>query len=140
MLKNCHKCHLDKDVSEFNKNVTKPDGLQLLCRECQKIKASQHYVKNKAKYLAKAAKSNAKRRQILINIRSEKSCVRCGEDDYTCLDFHHIDPKEKDFSIGDAAMYHSMSDIKKEIEKCVVLCANCHRKLHAGRFSLKDFT
>ena len=45
------------------------------------------------------------------------------------LDFHHIDPKQKEFNIGDFKKKSKIS-ILKEIEKCVPLCSNCHREFH----------
>lgn len=48
------------------------------------------------------------------------------------FDFHHLDPKKKDFSITNAFNNKTFEDIKKEVEKCILLCANCHRIEHAG--------
>jgi len=61
-------------------------------------------------------------------------CYKCGEKEPICLDAHHVDPSQKRFSISQ--IFHS-SDVKKfkdELDKCVPICANCHRKLHAGLF------
>lgn len=65
-------------------------------------------------------------------IKSDLSCLYCKEEAIECLDFHHRDPKEKDVTIA-AAVKNGWGKerILKEIEKCDVLCANCHRKLHA---------
>lgn len=48
------------------------------------------------------------------------------------FDFHHLDPKKKDFSITDALNNKSIEEIKLEVSKCILLCANCHRVEHAG--------
>lgn len=53
----------------------------------------------------------------------------CGEDHPACLDFHHTDPSRKSFSISRGSIY-SLESVKEEIKKCVIMCANCHRKLH----------
>jgi len=59
------------------------------------------------------------------------ACVRCGEAHPACLDFHHTDPNEKEFQIGQGMLSErAKSSIVREIAKCDVLCANCHRKLH----------
>lgn len=58
-------------------------------------------------------------------------CVLCGYD--ACpeaLDFHHLDPAEKDFDI--AARLTSWEALETEIRKCVLLCSRCHRETHAG--------
>lgn len=67
-------------------------------------------------------------------IFSKKKCLICGES--VCLDFHHKDPNEKDFTIG-KHRNKSKENLIKEIEKCV--CANCHRKIHAGIINLEDY-
>lgn len=59
-------------------------------------------------------------------------CADCGEDFGPCLDLHHSDPSTKEFEISDAIQTarYTWERIKKEIDKCVVVCANCHRKRH----------
>ena len=48
------------------------------------------------------------------------------------LEFHHMDPTKKDFSISVDGMTRAWSKVKDELEKCVLVCANCHREIHAG--------
>ena len=58
-------------------------------------------------------------------------CIRCGENHSATLDFHHKDTKTKEFGINSRVHSgYSIDLIKKELAKCEVLCANCHRKLH----------
>ena len=60
------------------------------------------------------------------------ACTLCGYD--TCqaaLDFHHTDPAEKDFTIS--AKMTSWAAIERELKKCVLVCARCHREIHDGR-------
>lgn len=60
-------------------------------------------------------------------------CQCCGYDRYIgALEFHHVDPEQKDFGIASKGYTHSWEKVKKEIEKCVLVCANCHREIHAG--------
>lgn len=74
---------------------------------------------------------NRKRRQVtsewLREYKQTLICERCSESHPACLDFHHIDPKQKQDVIK---LRRSISSLKKEIQKCIVLCANCHRKEH----------
>jgi len=59
-------------------------------------------------------------------------CERCGYDHcIDALEFHHIDPTQKDFSISSKGYTRSWSKVKEELDKCMILCANCHRELHA---------
>jgi hypothetical protein len=60
-------------------------------------------------------------------------CQECGY--HRCIDvleFHHLDPKQKDFGIANKGYTRSWEKIKKELDKCVMVCANCHREIHAG--------
>ncbi len=58
-------------------------------------------------------------------------CEVCGEARTVCLDFHHRDPDSKKFSLSDAETY-SIVRIDAEIKKCILVCANCHRVIHAN--------
>ena len=68
-----------------------------------------------------------KNRKLLWMYLLEHPCENCGEDNPACLDLDHIDPALKVASISDVTMSWSWERIMKEIEKCRVLCANCHR-------------
>ena len=60
-------------------------------------------------------------------------CYICGYDKcVAALEFHHIDPKTKSFSISGNGFTHSWDKIKQELDKCVLLCANCHREVENG--------
>lgn len=63
-------------------------------------------------------------------------CQLCGENHPNCLEFHHLDPNEKDFNIGTMIKRLPFEEVKKELDKCAVLCSNCHRKVHAGALVL----
>jgi formate-dependent nitrite reductase cytochrome c552 subunit len=47
------------------------------------------------------------------------------------LEFHHLEPSEKDFGIGSKGHTRSFEKIKLELDKCNLLCANCHREEHS---------
>jgi hypothetical protein len=60
-----------------------------------------------------------------------KECARCGIKDSRVLDFHHLDPEQKELGLGSVASRRpSKQRILDEIAKCELLCANCHRILH----------
>lgn len=62
-------------------------------------------------------------------------CVNCGYDKYNgSLDFHHLDPKEKDIRIIGNAL--SKEKLIKELDKCVLLCKNCHAEVHGNVLKL----
>jgi sRNA-binding protein len=102
------------------------------------------YTKNKEKYLAahkqwrikNPTKDNEytknirfKFREWVDEIKSSNGCSVCGERRALCLDWHHVDPKTKLFCIGHGRS-KSRESVKAEMEKCILLCANCHRVLH----------
>jgi len=67
----------------------------------------------------------------LHNYKKTLKCTKCGENHPATLDFHHRDPKDKIGSIAHSScLGWGMKKLLKEIAKCDVLCANCHRKLH----------
>jgi transcription elongation factor Elf1 len=91
-----------------------------ICKDCLKTYGRERYLKFKKLY--DEYKGNFK-------------CVLCNESDIRCLDFHHLDPTKKEFNIGRKVF--SLSKLKEEASKCVVLCSNCHRKYHAAEAMLK---
>jgi len=69
--------------------------------------------------------------QWLKNLKATLKCNRCPENHPACLTFHHSDPKDKDMEVARAVRQGwSIARIKTEIDKCEVLCANCHAKEH----------
>ena len=82
-----------------------------------------------------ARKRYAQMRQTTDELKAG-GCVLCGETFLGALDFHHKDPSLKSFTIGSRtgrkSPFLTPDDIKKEAAKCVVLCRNCHAKVHAG--------
>ena len=59
-------------------------------------------------------------------------CQVCGYNKYQgALEFHHLDPNEKDFGIGQSGITRVWEDVKKELDKCICVCSNCHKEIHA---------
>ena len=81
-------------------------------------------------------KSRNNRKQMLLDYMGAK-CIVCSYNKCnSALDFHHLDPRKKEFSISQ--IINKSVDIQlKEVRKCVVLCATCHREHHAGMLDLK---
>lgn len=64
-------------------------------------------------------------------------CQFCGYNRYQgALDLHHIDPKQKEFNIAHRGYCRSWERVKRELDKCVLVCATCHREVEAGIISL----
>lgn len=69
---------------------------------------------------------------LALNYKGGK-CECCGYDKCaSALEFHHKDPAQKDFGIGQNGYTRSWEKVKIELDKCVLVCANCHREIHAG--------
>jgi hypothetical protein len=87
---------------------------------------------DRREYLIKAvAKRRRKIKLMAIEYKGGK-CQICGYDKYPgALDLHHISGK-KDFGIGDKGYTRSWERIKQELDKCILVCANCHREIEAG--------
>lgn len=133
-MKFCPVCSQTKSVSDFNRNKSKKDGLQTRCRDCQKRQNNDGYRNNPSRRDSiKADRDRAKlvNREYIKDVKSKHGCYFCDESEPVALDFHHKDPSEKDMNISVMVGY-PIRKLKAEIEKCAVVCANCHRKLHAG--------
>ncbi|MBW7959894.1 hypothetical protein H3C65_00150 [Patescibacteria group bacterium] len=94
---------------------------------------------DRREYLIKAV---AKRRKAI----KEKAiaylggkCHFCGYNrSYAALDFHHIDEKSKLFGLSQDGLTRSWEKTKKELNKCILVCANCHREIHVGYCSFQQ--
>lgn len=130
-MKVCTICKIEKEDTEFNWKNKEKGKLQSNCRACQKIMKDRHYQNNKDFYYERNKKRKQDYRDWFSELRTTLCCERCDENHPAVLDFHHKDPSEKEGNIG--AMIHgacSKDKILEEISKCIVLCSNCHRKLH----------
>ena len=95
----------------------------------------EYYQRNRAHLLEKQRKKNRQfaenRRRWLVEYKKTLSCIRCIENHPATLTFHHKKSSEKSFEIGNAiGLGVSLKRLVAEIEKCEVLCANCHAKEH----------
>jgi hypothetical protein len=138
-MKKCTICKELKAEFEFNKKPSNKDGLQTKCRLCSSSLAKSRYYAN-----AEAERDRVQKRKDELTERFQEyktglKCQnpKCHESDPCCLEFHHLNPNTKDFDLASAARQgYSWDRLMKEVDKCAVLCSNCHRKLHSGRWSL----
>ena len=112
----CTICHKELPITAFGLKNSKTGALRADCQECHSKQVNDAY---------------KKRKQWVSTIKAQTKCAKCGEDRSYLLDFHHIDPSIKDNTIARLTSSSSTQDrILNEINKCVVLCANCHREFH----------
>jgi hypothetical protein len=109
---------------------------QYICRDCQNEYVRAHYRANRAAYIEKARVRNTEQIRInaefMIAFLEDHPCVDCGESDIIVLEFDHLRDKVADVSVLARGGY-SIETIQKEIDKCEVVCANCHRRRTAKR-------
>lgn len=89
-----------------------------------------YYISNKDKIQSRNKAYKHKIRKWFREYKKNLECETCGEIHYACLEFHHY-KKKKDKAVSNmVGQGYSKNTILKEISKCKVLCANCHRKVH----------
>jgi len=85
--------------------------------------------KNKVEHSQRQAEFKA----LCVEYKGNK-CQHCGLVDEPCIyDFHHREPEKKDFSISRKRGFNMTNKVKAELDKCDLLCSNCHRKEHWGK-------
>jgi 5-methylcytosine-specific restriction endonuclease McrA len=96
---------------------------------------------DRREYLKKAVSERRKKLRAMAREYKGGKCMLCGYDKcIDALDFHHRDPLEKDFGLSEKGMTRSWTKIKSEVDKCILICANCHREVHAGVTQLPKAT
>lgn len=135
----CVKCGKELPITDF---VFKDKKNNIRCARCKtcdnadKRKSyKKHYEKNKNKFEERRFKFEQERKEFVWNIKKQ-GCVCCGESDPACIDFHHL--RDKEFNIAEKVTWLSEENMMKEINKCVRLCSNCHRKLHYYNYNLEE--
>lgn len=110
--KQCPKCLEIKEIKHFERRPNK--NIQSYCKKCS---ADNSY-------------SLMKRNKILLVKEFGGCCCKCGYNKNTsALEFHHMEPEHKDFHFGKARTTN-IDKIRTELDKCILVCANCHREIH----------
>lgn len=116
--KKCTKCYLFKAIDEFYIQKDRP-GRTTYCKSCLNLDTTQRQKDIKMK---------------CIEYLGSK-CVDCGYvGPSAAYDFHHLDPTQKEFTLS-RVRGRSLKTLTKELDKCVLLCAICHRLRHSGEYS-----
>lgn len=112
----------------------KPDDVDLPDdKEWEKLSGYQRwYYKNRESEIQKKEDRREMLRAWLHEYKRDHcECRRCGAGHPACLDFHHVDSEDKDLEVSEMVSYgYAVESLREEIEDCVVLCSNCHRKEH----------
>lgn len=113
-FKNCPRCNIVKSLEEFytRRKSTQPSTY---CKICSNDSAKERQKAFKVK---------------CVTYKGSK-CMLCGYDKcLAALEFHHLNSPDKDFSIAKSWPLGFKEKVIKELDKCVLLCANCHRETH----------
>lgn len=119
--KRCPKCEKSYPKTDefFYFSSLKKDSLGTYCRKCSNIEVKTRYQKIK---------------QQCIDYKGGK-CVICNYNKYIeVMQFHHLDPTKKESSLSQNHL-RTFEKVKKELDKCILVCANCHAEIHAGKHS-----
>ena len=122
----CTKCKKELPIENFYWRDSKKGLRRSQCKDCH-----NSYVKKV--YLEK--------RITLEELKSNYSCAKCGDSRGYVLDFHHINEKEKQNNVSRLLSSNAgLNKIQQEINKCIILCANCHREFHFLAKQNENFT
>ena len=112
----CTKCGRELPLDAFPWRDKKKGTRRADCKECHSEYMKQQY---------------AQKKSIIEEQKAQQKCAKCGESRGYVLDYHHLNPEEKETTIARmTSNKYKLEDIQKEVEKCIVLCANCHREFH----------
>lgn len=117
-MKQCTDCKESKELAEFYQSATHRGGVMCYCKECFNARCQQRWVQRKLKAIRYLG----------------SQCKDCGlpiaNSHYAVFEFHHLDATQKDANWTKMRL-RSQKAIQAELDKCVLLCANCHRIRHA---------
>ena len=118
--KRCPRCNLIKSRSDFYSRRN-GSGNSCYCKSCNNAECMDRLIRFKKQCLDYKG----------------GCCTICGYSKfYGALEFHHKNPNEKDFGISNSRHRTFDDKIKAELDKCVLLCSNCHREVHGGILSI----
>jgi hypothetical protein len=95
-----------------------------------KQQSRKYYLANKEKVLASNKLSRATGKARWDTFKLTLKCTKCGFNHPAALDFHHVDPSKKENIISNLVSNGRFAAAMEELQKCIVLCANCHRVHH----------
>lgn len=127
-MKRCTKCKQEKSLDCFAKLSKSIDGVRSICKSCMSDYHKADWKESPERRTSVRANLKRQRQHNLekmIESLGEQRCADCGETNLLKLEFDHLRDKKFNISEGIAKGY-AWKRIKEEIDKCQVLCANCH--------------
>lgn len=136
--KRCSRCNVTKKVAEFYVFKAR-GGHQAYCKACNKDSRAVYYQNNKQRYRHSRDEHRRRLREEINEIKRTTPCTDCGNlFPAEVMDFDHLDPSTKIANVSQLVSKEgSRRRIREEIEKCEVVCSNCHRvRTHSRRNTL----
>lgn len=134
-MKTCCRCETEKSTTEFYKRSRAKDGLSSACKTCLSKDYTETRNKRKDHYIAVAKRNRDRLTAMWHDWKREQGCACCNETEPVCLELHHLDPNEKEFALSNSHT-RSWKSMMEEAKKGVVVCSNCHKKIHAGLITM----
>ena len=138
-VKACGTCKRVLPIGQFDPKFPARGVYRSICKECRRAYGRAHYLRNRPAYLARSRDQKREFRQAnperLLEYLATHPCIDCGETDPVVLEFDHVDPALKLATVGEMLHRKAWTEILSEIEKCVIRCANCHRRRTARQFN-----
>lgn len=140
--KTCVKCGKRRLLKFFYTNKARSDGYQNTCIDCKRQYNKEWYKKTKDAHRIKVYRLKKARRiknaKWIVEYLKDHPCIDCGEDNPIVLDFDHVRGTKRSDVAQLASQGYGLTKVKREIAKCEVRCANCHRiKTAESRKSLR---
>lgn len=132
-MKTCSRCKADKPSDEFARKG-KRGGPGSRCRSCTLEVLKEWKAAHPGWEKVRHCRRRDKRRELIINYFKMNPCVDCGNKDFRVLEFDHVKERgQKSFTISRLSKNAGIETLNKEIAKCEIRCANCHRLKTAER-------
>ena len=126
-MKRCARCGDTKPVDQFHRNKALPDGRQGYCKPCRKLYDHDYHLRVRPRRIAQKQAAWRRRLEWLRELRADKPCTDCGRRyPAIVMQWDHLPGFEKLGEISGRLRKASRAKILAEIEKCELVCANCH--------------
>lgn len=124
-IKIYYKTHTINETSEeFNVSTA------TVKKYCDNKRVKLNEIEKQKNKVSAVTKRRRKIKQLAVEYKGG-CCVRCGYNKYFgALEFHHLDPSKKDFSLSAKGHCIGWDKVKKELDKCILVCSNCHKEIH----------
>ena len=135
--KTCSVCKEEKEIAEYYKSSRNKDGKQFACKSCSNKQNVASMNKKQDKYKLIREKAYKKALKRFQDWKRGIGCSFCDENEPICLELHHKDPNTKEIQ-PNRLRARKWETFMSEASKCIVVCSNCHKKVHAGLLDDSD--